>query len=99
MKKIDFKQELKYLYTASSRDVSVVDVPAMSFLMLDGEGDPNTSQAYRDAIEALFSVSYAAKFLVKRGKIAIDYGVMPLEGLWWVDDMTRFSLENKDAWK
>jgi hypothetical protein len=71
----------------------------MSFLMLDGQGDPNTSQAYADAVEALFAVSYAIKFSIKRGPLAIDYGVMPLEGLWWADDMSDFTTGDRAGWQ
>ena len=99
MKKIDFKKELKYLYGPSAREVVEVEVPTMNFLMVDGEGDPNTSQAFSDAVEALFSVSYAIKFTVKKGNMAIDYGVMPLEGTWWAEDMSKFSVEDKSSWK
>ncbi|MCW4007037.1 MAG: GyrI-like domain-containing protein [Candidatus Bathyarchaeota archaeon] len=99
MTKIDYKKELKPLYGASFKGVAVVDVPAMNFLMVDGFGDPNTSQVYREAVEALFSVSYALKFMVKKGEAAVDYGVLPLEGLWWADDMTSFAAQDKDAWK
>lgn len=97
--KIDFKKQLKHLYNPSSKQVTVVDVPELNFLMIDGEGDPNTSEAYQDAIETLFAVSYALKFAIKRGESGIDFAVMPLEGLWWVEDMTQFSMEDKDAWK
>lgn len=76
-----------------------IHVPTMNFLMIDGTGDPNSSQAYSDAVEALFAVSYAVKFLVKKGSLQIDYGVMPLEGLWWADNMSNFSAENKSNWK
>lgn len=99
MNKIDLKQELKQLYNPSAKEFSVVDVPALQFLMIDGEGNPNSSPAYKQAVEALFSLSYALKFMVKKSAAAIDYSVMPLEGLWWVDDMTQFSVENKDDWK
>jgi hypothetical protein len=99
MGKIDYKNELKHLYRPSAKKVEVVDVPAMKFLMIDGEGDPNTSQSFQNAIEALYPVSYALKFMVKKGEIGVDYGVMPLEGLWWVDDMSSFSVENKAGWK
>ena len=99
MKKIDFKKELKHLYAPGKKDVITVEVPELNFLMIDGKGDPNTSQDYKDAIEALFSVSYDIKFSIKKGTLAIDYGVMPLEGLWWVDDMSKFSIEEKDDWK
>ena len=98
MTKIDLKKELKHLYNPSAKQVSIVDVPPMNFLMVDGQGDPNTSQAYQDAVEALFSVSYTLKFIIKKGTQAIDYGVMPLEGLWWAEDMTRFSIDEKSNW-
>lgn len=94
--KIDIKRELRALY-APTRTPSVVEVPEMAFLMIDGHGDPNTSAQYRDAVSALFSVSYAARFALKRAGV-IDYGVMPLEGLWWVPDMATFSTEDKSAW-
>ena len=67
--------------------------------MLDGAGDPNNSPTYADVVEALFTVSYAVKFMIKKGDLGIDYGVMPLEGLWWTDDMTNFSIEDKSNWK
>jgi len=98
MAKIDFKKELKQFYNPSAKEVVAVDVPAMNFLMIDGEGDPNTAPQYKEALEALFSVSYALKFMIKKEK-GVDYGVMPLEGLWWVDDMTKFSAARKDEWK
>ena len=99
MNKIDFKKELKQLYNPPSKKVVIVNVPKMNFLMTDGKGNPNTSKQYNEAVEALYAVSYTLKFLIKKGKMALDYGVMPLEGLWWVDDMTKFNVENKDIWK
>jgi hypothetical protein len=99
MEKIDFKKNLKHLYQPSAKEVVLVDVPTMHYLMVDGEGDPNTAQAYADAIEALYAVAYTIKFMVKQGPLAIDYGVMPLEGLWWADDMAYFSTEDKSNWK
>ena len=99
MRIIDIRKELKPLYGPLSGEVIEVDVPPMTFLMIDGEGDPNTAPAYSAAVEALFSVSYTVKFMVKKGALAIDYGVMPLEGLWWMDDMSRFTAEDKSEWK
>jgi hypothetical protein len=99
MEKIDLKKELKHLYQPSAKEVVQVEVPTMNYLMVDGKGDPNTSQAYSDAVEALFMVSYTVKFIVKKGTLAIDYGVMPLECLWWADDMTAFSAGDKSQWK
>ena len=97
MKKINLKKELKSLYNPPE-EIVLVNIPGMNFLMIDGAGNPNTAQEYKDAIEALYAVSYALKFIVKKEK-AIDYVVMPLEGLWWTDEMDKFSMENKDIWK
>ena len=99
MAKIDYKKELKQFYKASAKQVELVEVPPMNFLMIDGKGDPNTSQEFKDAVEALFGLSYTLKFMVKKGEMAIDYGVMPLEGLWWVDDMSQFTIDDKSSWK
>ena len=67
--------------------------------MIKGKGNPNTSIEYKNAVETLYAVSYAVKFLIKKSDLQIDYGVMPLEGLWWVDDMKEFDIDNKDNWK
>ncbi len=99
MEKLDLKKSLKFLYQPSAKEVMQVDVPPMKFLMIDGQGDPNTSPEYAQAIEVLFSVSYTLKFMVKKGALAIDYGVMPLEGLWWADDMSVFTSNDKARWQ
>ena len=99
MEKIDYKKQLKHLYAPSAKKIEIVDVPQMNFLMVDGEGNPNTSKSFSDAIEALYPLSYTLKFMVKKGKTAVDYGVLPLEALWWADDMSVFIAGNKDAWK
>lgn len=98
MIKVDLKKDLKRLYQASAKEPGIVEVPALSFLMLDGAGDPNDSPHFQASVEALFTVSYTLKFMVKKEQ-AIDYGVMPLEGLWYADDMSQFRLDRKDLWK
>lgn len=99
MEKIDYKKQLKNLYKPSAKQVDIVKIPQMNFLMIDGEGDPNTSQSFQGAIDVLYPLSYALKFMVKRGELEIDYSVMPLEGLWWADDMSSFSAQNKENWQ
>jgi hypothetical protein len=99
MVKVSVKNELKPLYQPPSKEVVRVEVPAMNFLMVDGEGDPNTSQQFTDAIETLYPLSYTLKFMVKKGPEDIDYGVMPLEGLWWSEDMSTFTSGDKSKWK
>jgi hypothetical protein len=51
VKKIDLKKDLKHLYQPSAKEVVQVDVPTFTFLMADGQGDPNTSQDYAQAVE------------------------------------------------
>lgn len=99
MKKIDYKKELKHLYKPSAKKIELVEIPEMDFLMINGKGNPNTSIEYKNAVETLYAVSYAVKFLIKKGELQTDYGVMPLEGLWWVDDIREFDINNKDNWK
>ena len=96
--KIDLKKELKQLYKTSAKEVAQVTVPPLKYLMIDGRGDPNTSHEYADAVAALFSVSYTAKFAVKKGTQKTDYAVMPLEGLWWADDWSAFVAGDKANW-
>lgn len=96
MSTIDLKKDYKHLYNQSAKEVSVVDVPPMNFLMIDGAGDPNVSVEYQQAMEALFSLSYTLKFRVKK-ITGVDYAVMPLEGLWWTDNHSQ--LVDKSLWK
>ena len=98
MSKVDFKKELKHLYRPSAKAFTVVDVPPMQYLMVDGHGDPNTAQAYQEAVEALYAVAYKLKFMSKR-QLEKDYVVPPLEGLWWAEDMEAFTVgRDKSAW-
>ncbi len=96
--KVDFKREHRDLYSAPA-DPVLIDVPELSFLMVDGRGDPNTAPEYTQAIEALYAVSYALKFALRSGPDAIDYVVMPLEGLWWAPDMGSFTSGDRSAWE
>ena len=98
MQKIDFKKRLKQLYSAPAKVPVIVEVPPMNFIMIDGAGDPNTSLEFQQAVEALFSTSYTLKFMIKKGPLAIDYGVLPLEGIWWADDMASFTAGDKASW-
>lgn len=99
MEKLDLLKQLKDFYSAPLNDVVFKVIPSFNYLMIDGEGDPNTSQFYKDAVQALFSVAYTIKFSIKKGSEAIDFKVMPLEGLWWADDMRKFGSGDKKDWK
>ena len=88
--------DLAHLYRAA-REPALVDVPVLPFLMVDGHGDPNVSGQFRDAVQALYAVSYGLRFALKRAG-GPDVRVAPLEGLWWADDLTVFRAGDKAAW-
>jgi hypothetical protein len=94
--KSDFTRTLDS-YQARRGEVRLVEVPPMRYLMVDGHGDPNTTPAYTEALEALYPVAYTLKFASKR--LDRDYVVPPLEGLWWAQDMATFTVaRDKSAW-
>lgn len=100
MPKIDLRKEaLKPFYRASGHEVVELEVPPQRYLMIDGQGDPNLEPAYAEAVEALFSVSYTAKFMLKKSAKGVDYAVMPLEGLWWADELSVFAAGDKSRWQ
>ena len=82
---IDLVKEHKPLYTPPSKAPVIVEVPELAFLMLDGRGDPNSSDQYQAALQALYGVAYTLKFTLKKADPEHDFKVAPLEGLWWTD--------------
>ncbi|MFD7657267.1 GyrI-like domain-containing protein [Actinosynnema sp. NPDC059797] len=95
--KVDLKKELD-CYRARHGVFRVVEVPPLRYLAVDGRGDPNTGPEYAAALAALYPAAYKLKFASKR-ELGRDYVVMPLEGLWWADDMEAFtSRRDKSRW-
>lgn len=99
MDKVDFKKTLKELYQPPKGKFAHVEVPKMQFLMIDGRGDPATSSAYQEAIEALYGVAYRIKFFSKN-ELGRDYIVPPLEGLWGSEMMVSalWEVEDEEEW-
>lgn len=85
------------LYRAA-REPEVVQVPDLAFAMIDGRGDPNTATDYKDAIEALYGLSYTLKFGLRK-ETGLTYRVGALEGLWWSDDMADFTAQRKSDYR
>jgi len=95
--KLDLKKQIAS-YTAPRGRIELVTVPPMRFLMIDGHGDPNTADAYRDALATIYPLSYKIKF-VSRNELDRDYTVPPLEALWWSADMASFTAaRDKSQW-
>ncbi|HEY3343850.1 MAG TPA: GyrI-like domain-containing protein [Anaerolineaceae bacterium] len=103
MQTLDLKKELKYLYAASAKKVDLVDVPAFNFIRIDGaieaNATPGTSPGFQQAMQALYGASYTLKFTLKKRPVdPVDYPVMALEGLWWVED-GHFEISQPGNWK
>lgn len=103
--KFDFKKEYKELYQPKTKP-SIVDVPEMLFIAVDGEGDPNTSPEYQRAVQTLYGLSYAIKMSPRNGYTIegfFDYVVPPLEGLWWGGDIDLETMtitdKSKFSWR
>ena len=102
MKTLDLKKDLKHLYAPSAKKPEIVQVPPLQFAMIDGaieKGyEPGNSPAFAAATQTLYSISYTLKFMLrKRATHSIDYPVMPLEGLWGVQN-AMIDVAKKDNW-
>jgi hypothetical protein len=98
MDKVDLTKKYRQLYAPSSAEFALVEVPSLTYLMIDGHGDPNTAPAYSAAVEALYALAYRIKFISK-GELGRDYVVPPLEGLWWAEDYRSFTTGlDKSKW-
>ncbi len=98
MEKLDYKKKFKELYQPKEQPV-VIDVPEMSFIQIEGCGNPNDENgAYKSALETLYALSYAIKMMPKSGSVPanyFEYVVPPLEGLWWFSDGGEFDCNGK----
>jgi hypothetical protein len=103
MDKVDLRKELKHLYLPSAKKVEVVDVPPFKFCTIDGQIEagqsPSTSPVFQDAMQALYGIAYTLKFAAKlRKENPIDYTVMALEALWWVEG-GEFDIARPEEWR
>jgi len=101
MAPFDLVKQHRSLYAPSAKHPAIVEVPGLAFLMVDGRGDPDTSEAYHQALEALYSVAYTLKFSLKKADAERNFKVAPLEGLWWADEAAPSMAElqrERDAW-
>jgi hypothetical protein len=102
MKVLDLRKQYKHLYRPSAKKIETVQVPCLQFAMIDGAiekgSEPGKSPSFAEATGAVYSLAYTLKFMLKKRRTnAIDYPVMALEGLWWVED-GMFDITVKDNW-
>lgn len=94
---MDYRRELGELYEARE-DPTLIEVPSIDYLAIDGHGDPNGSAPFRRAVDALCAVAYALKFKVRALPDGVDFAVMPLEGLWWIPNARVWDFDDKSDW-
>ena len=100
--KLDLRTNLKRFYNPSAKKIEVVDLPSFPFIMIDGLIEPglgpSDSPGFQEAMQAIYGAAYTLKFMLKLRKVdPVDYPVMALEGLWWVEG-GEWSIDRKDNW-
>jgi hypothetical protein len=66
--------------------------------MVDGKGAPGGTE-YSAALELLYPAAFGLKFFSKL-ELDRDYGVPPLEGLWWADDFNAYTQDGRrEEWR
>jgi hypothetical protein len=97
--KLDYKKEFPDLYNPKQKEIHILTIPTMQFYMVDGKGDPNTAQMFKDAVSTLYACAFTLKMGYKKQHPTKDYVVPPLEGLWFMEDMREWSSEKKNMWQ
>lgn len=98
METIDFKKQYKAYYSPKPGTPEIITVPKMQFAMVDGQGDPNGSKEFQDAVGALYSTVYSLKFARKKTGEQPDFTIGALEGLWWTPSAKDFDMGKKKYW-
>jgi hypothetical protein len=98
----DYKKEYRELYQPP-KNPTLVDVPAMNFLAVRGQGNPNEEGgAYKQAIGFLYGVAYTIKMSYKGSRQIegfFEYVVPPLEGFWWQEGIAGIDYARKDNFR
>jgi len=98
---IDFKKREKELYLPAT-EPSIIEVPKMIFIQVDGAGNPNDEDGeYQSAVELLYALSYTIKMVTKNGEAPDRYFedvVRPLEGLWWLEKGDDIDFRDKSRY-
>jgi hypothetical protein len=99
--KFDLRKDLKPLYAPPAKTPVLVEVPELTYVMVEGRGHPGKAPDFQDKIGLLFGLAYTIKFALKKDPVhPFDFAVAPLSGLYWADDPTCFADKKRsDEWK
>lgn len=85
----DYKKEYKEFYMPPKKP-TIVEVPAMNYIAVRGQGDPNDEKGeYAQTLGLLYGIAFTIKMSYKADhKIPgyFEYVVPPLEGFWWQEN-------------
>lgn len=103
----DFVKDQAEIYQPATEPV-IIEIPEMTFLMMDGEGAPDPDQGtygdiseFQHAVGALYGIAYSVKMSPKKGQQPdgfYEFKVPPLEALWWMKDNGEFDVVKRDQW-
>lgn len=102
MGKFDYKKKYKEFYLPKNKP-ELIDVPAMNYIAVRGQGDPNEEGGeYKAAIGLLYAIAFTIK-MSEKGNHKIegffDYVVPPLEGFWWQDGVDGVDYAHKEDYQ
>lgn len=98
----DYKKEYKEFYMPP-RKPEIIEIPAMNFIAVRGQGDPNEENGeYKQSISLLYGIAFTIKMSYK-GSHKIEgyfaYVVPPLEGLWWQQGVQGMDYAHKENFR
>jgi len=91
-----FHDRLKELYLPPEGQFTMVDVPEIRYVVIDGKGNPGNGKS-AEVAKWLYSVAHYVKPLVKE-RMGRNFVEPPLEYLFWADNERDFAEGNKDRW-
>lgn len=91
-----FTHRLNELYQPPAGELTFVDVPEMRYMMIDGEGAPDSAD-FHASVKWLFSLAHLIKPQIKK-KLGARFVEPPLECLFWSHQSANFAVVDKDLW-
>lgn len=93
----EFYARMKEMYQPTNKHFSAIEMPEMTYMAIDGEGDPDC-EAFSHAVKWLYSLVFFMRPVVKK-KIGKNFVEPPLECMFWADDIEDFVSGNKAKWR
>lgn len=93
----EFHQRIKELYLPPEHEFTLIDVPEIRYMMIDGVGNLD-GDGPAAAVKWLYAIVHKIKPLVKE-RMGKNFVEPPPEFLYWADQPEDFIVRKKDTWK